>query len=722
MRIGTAIAALRSLLFVLIGIYVGVIINTTSDPNPESSNAINIRHGIHHNDKDDGESHSQILEQLKKSKNEIERLKSLTQDLNSKLKVSCKTNENTKQLPPATTVMTSSAKANRHPLCQSILPHPVPTAMDIWNQHILGILTNSRSPNDIRFNFHDFTTQLLQIVSPRLPRSVKTTPFDWRPVENALTVAWERYQYLQLPKEERDKISILEKQPRPLKILAMGGSVAVGRNCAALKGTLGFEWVLPLRECNWIARLDHFLNNFFLGEDKNRVEQLIDVSKVAMGGTNTATGSVLWQYDLIPEKARSPDIVINAYSTNDMHVLTMLEAESSNMTLRDKTFDVIQQYVRQVLGSKHCRSSSDGSDNNNNKVMIPPLLLHMDDYLGNEQVKIWETTELAQGVQVLANYYGFVSISYADVIREFVYGDTYETWFSSEWWVGGEKDKKYERQIHPGMGMHISQIWVAAYNLLHLASSYCSMPTDVIRHLGKNNITDYQAGLWGLPELGTQIEAVKGKPLPHPEGLPPELTQDLLLEDITSLWKSQSQSEKEPSNPATLCKSNQGSSAEATLKKCPFSWVSGLSLQQNDVALVKKYFETQPSTWEGWELKNDEKIGFIPKKQTDGKNPRMVLDFTYPQTIHSVTIFFMKSYGDTWENSELNAKIWSSVNNEQYLLEERSILGTHDKKTSEMYTEEIILSNPSDAGEKIQLEVSLVGGTMFKIMGIVVCS
>ena len=136
-------------------------------------------------------------------------------------------------------------------------------------------------------------------------------------------------------------------------------------------------------------------------------------------------------------------------------------------------------------------------------------------------------------------------MSYADVIREFVYGDTYETWFSSEWWVQDKTTKKkgsmvFDRQIHPGMGMHIASIWVTAYNLLQLASTYCSIPTDVVNHLKNNSISEYRAGLWGLPELDGRFKDPKGKPQSQPEGLPPELTKDLLLEDITSLWRDQS--------------------------------------------------------------------------------------------------------------------------------------------------------------------------------------
>ena len=156
-----------------------------------------------------------------------------------------------------------------------------------------------------------------------------------------------------------------------------------------------------------------------------------------MGGTNTAVGSQIFEYDLVPEEARHPDIVINGYATNDMHVLTVLEAQSGNQTLSQRVFEMTQEFVRSVLAPKPCQDK--------------PLLLHMDDYLGNEQREIMATMELSQAVSALASYYGFGRVSYANVVRDIVYGDTKEFWFSPEgWWP--PKAKQMEREIHPGMG------------------------------------------------------------------------------------------------------------------------------------------------------------------------------------------------------------------------------------------------------------------------------
>ena len=599
------------------------------------------------------------------------------------------------------------------------MPNPTPSATSIWYTNILKILDASRVPNDSRYQFHDFTTQLLQIISPRLSRSVKTIPYDWKPVDNALRVAWERYQYLQLPKKQRRKIT---NPPRPLKMLIMGGSLLVGTNCRALLSELGLHFRLPKRDCTWSNRVGQFINAYF-GATNSEKEPLIEVTKVAMGGTNTATGSVIWQYDLIPVEARNPDIVLNAYSTNDMHILTLLEAQSTNTTLRDRIFDMIQDFVRQVLQTKHC---SDNNNNNNFDEPIPPLLLHMDDYLGNEQRKIWETTELSQGVQVLASYYGFATMSFADVVRDLVYGDTYETWLSSEWWKTTKNVVNFEREIHPGMGMHIASTWVTIYNLLHLSSTFCSLPTPY----QPKNISQYEPGLWGLPNLKLDAKEAKGKPKPQPKGLPPILTKDLLIEDVTALWKknaAEAESVASCKSEVKIMQETRSGPNRRYVSNVPFSWVSGLSLQQNNQTWIQEYFQQRSSMWTGWQLSNDgDKIGFTPlptASSSSANSTKMVLDFNFSQRIRSITFFFMKSYGDKWQNSQLEAKVWRpSQSNDRRLLDERHLLGTHNKQTSEMYTEEIILKEPVDAGETVQLEATLVGGTTFKIMGLAVCS
>ena len=102
----------------------------------------------------------------------------------------------------------------------------------------------------------------------------------------------------------------------------------------------------------------------------------------------------------------------------------------------------------------------------------------------------------------------------------------------------------------------------------------------------------------------------------------------------------------------------------------------------------------------------------------------MVLEFFFAQTIRSVTLFYMKSYGEKWQGSQLRLRVWktSTMTSKDIALHEIVISGIHNKQTSEMYTEEILLSESIKAGDTIRIEAMLSGGTMFKIMGLAICS
>merc|ERR1712166_1306298 len=149
-------------------------------------------------------------------------------------------------------------------------------------------------------------------------------------------------------------------------------------------------------QCAWPVRLESLLNGV-------AGMPLFRVATVALGGTNTATGNTLWSYNLLPDSVSFPDILVNSYSTNDMHVehteMGHVEhTESSIMRMQ-------QQFIRSVLRSPDgCRK--------------PPLLIYLDDYVGNEQNEILRTMALSSSLNLLGSYYGIATVSYADGVRE----------------------------------------------------------------------------------------------------------------------------------------------------------------------------------------------------------------------------------------------------------------------------------------------------------------
>ena len=631
----------------------------------------------------------------------------------------------------------------------------IPSALSLWFQHYKNVHRASHlSTNDFNYRLHDFTADLLHLISPRLSKSTVALPQDWTIVRRILDKLEKRIQYLQQQKQNHNAESRSNdpsaSAPEPVQIVVLGGSVLVGRNCRKLMKDFDLQFLLPNRECTYSFRLQVFLdlithvllhNPFNDNTDyavptskeaRDLTPQLFQVTKIAMGGTNTAVGSQIFRYDLLPEAARRPDIVINGYATNDMHILTILEMQASGRTLREGVFDMLQDFVRNILRvpDDSCQAHENNGNNqkdgdNGMSGDQPPLLIHLDDYLGNEQREIVQTMDLSQSVSVLAQYYGFSAISYANVVRDWVYGDTHEFWFSPEgWWPPGSK---MEREIHPGMGAHIVTTWIIAYNMLHIASTYCTLEPYLDdmkdgKGDGATSLLDYETSLWAsqLVPMKNDLKEAPGRPLRVPDGLPPKLTKDLSLEDVSEQWRSRAKRSQRQQTAST------SSCGDKNQRRCPFSWVSGLSLQQNDLSWINDLFSvhTMPSS-QKWKLVDEGgKVGFLASPS----HADWVLEFRLQQPISTVTVFYLKSYGEKWMKSRAQVSIcfaaaqsWAGADGWTPVAS-MELLGSHAKNTSEMYTQELSFrEQTAAANQTIRVAFKLIGGITFKTMGLAIC-
>jgi len=79
---------------------------------------------------------------------------------------------------------------------------------------------------------------------------------------------------------------------------------------------------------------------------------VVYIQSDALGGTNTEFAIQRYQHGLLPESMPNPDIVINSYSSNDMHILSMHRAESMNISLYQAVWDLIQEFVGTVRGTQ----------------------------------------------------------------------------------------------------------------------------------------------------------------------------------------------------------------------------------------------------------------------------------------------------------------------------------------------------------------------------------
>jgi hypothetical protein len=303
---------------------------------------------------------------------------------------------------------TTTTAANQTPVAL------VPSAMSLWMSHLDDIHRASRLPQDARaYVGRNITTQLLELLSPRLPLSVKSVVRDWTSVDAIMNKAYLRYDYLTNQKETWP--SDLPPPP-PVKIVVMGGSVTMGINCNS-----GLPRGKP-NLCAWSDRLYHLINQVFdtqsgTGSQQQQQPQLphrqdfflqgnplVQIESLASGGTNSAIGARILEYDILPAAMSNPDIIINAYSTNDMHVLSAIDAQEKNLTLEEFAMDTIQDFMRAALsptnnankcdttkaaGTTTTTATSDSTSADGGfDLPPPPLVIHWNDYLGNEQHEV----------------------------------------------------------------------------------------------------------------------------------------------------------------------------------------------------------------------------------------------------------------------------------------------------------------------------------------------
>jgi hypothetical protein len=658
---------------------------------------------------------------------------------------------------PKERLETTSSLEARHPVCQQLgtklfsnNEFVVPSAPFVWTEFLSEIHTASDLlPNDPKYAFHDFTAHLLQLVSSRLPRTTQTLPRTWDSLHAVLDIGWKRYQYFQahpdaLQPSGYGQPPMIDKDyphpeniPRPIQILILGGSLLQGTNCRKMIRDLNIQMWLPLKHCNWGHRLGAFLNQVLQAP-------LVEVTNIGVGGTNTETGSILLHHELIPPQAQNADIIINGYSTNDMHVWTMEQAGHSNATLGDQVRSMVEDFYRNAtrLGRTPCNQR------------VEPLLIYLDDYLGNEQREILTTMEGSSAVQSLARYYGFPTFSYADLVRDWVYGDTHETWFSPEgWFLNGDV---MEREIHPQLGMHVVASWVVAYNMLNMVANFCSI--EPWRHAGSgdDNMLEQsyeaiQRVVPQLPDLRNDAQYIpKGKPRAPPKGLPPRLTKTLLLDHVSELWAQEVAEQQHKENVgAESCQDG----ADANRQKCPFAWVTRIRVVpipgvadtelENDGDAANAYWKAHAVTDFGdpktsdWAFQSDHmKIGAVPMK---GVGSELLLEIpaksassTTPVVGHeplvdTVTLFYMKSYGEKWMDSTIRLEVKAKSSSQAIdpsadwvTLSSIELTGWHAKSTSETFTETLRFGNAADI-QQLQVAATLIKGETFKIMGLLAC-
>lgn len=534
------------------------------------------------------------------------------------------------------------------------------TASRLWNKFLPEIIKASRNPDlpelQTKENEEKMINLLKVVILPsRLRRSVRHIPtFNKSSIKHILDIVMKR---LKDP----------GRSP-PLRIAVFGGSVTIGRNC------LGKPEYHNLA-CAWPRRFELLVNQIFQ-------KDVVRVYNLGVGGTNSDTGTRMLKYWMFPEelKESGPDVIINSYSTNDSVPPWNVTKDQDLVNLiLDQSRDRLQSFVREALHLRPCA--------------YPPLVIHVDDWLGPIQTALLGELSYNTAMVQIAKWYDTFAISYADVVRDIVYTNTSDTTFFKEW------------DAHYGHWAHLTIAWTVCFASLELLSNFCddnALQTDSKR-------ID--------PSSTPETSAPTNYPLyDHSHGrlpfLPPVLSRNLLLKNITNEWKSSI--DDYAKNNATSIDCSNGDH-----NPCLSAWIA--APEHFGTYEINMFMLTYAKENHGWVVEKDTKDGWAQKVGLVATchNASFTVKFeNITKPLRVITIFYLKSYGSKWKDS----RALVTVSNETSMMSSHDLSGEHDLNYSLTYSERIELQRSLEKGSNVNLKVQVKMGNTFKIMGLMFCS
>jgi hypothetical protein len=178
-------------------------------------------------------------------------------------------------------------------------------ASSIWRAHFHDILEASILHIDEGRSHQNWTKQLLELLTPEfMARALRTSP-SYKDIERIMRITDERMNNSSAP---------------PLHVGVFGGSVTVGTGFEVVPKELKKQVqpggdLVGGRSCVWP-------NRFQLVADSFSGKGVVQIDNLAVGGTaspQVQPAISYWIYlSTWPLKDRGPDVIVNAYATNNL--------------------------------------------------------------------------------------------------------------------------------------------------------------------------------------------------------------------------------------------------------------------------------------------------------------------------------------------------------------------------------------------------------------------
>ena len=537
-------------------------------------------------------------------------------------------------------------------VCETIGVH---SASRLWRDHFEDILLPAfqNHPLDKDGVHHAWIERFLRAMDPTQQRSGRRRSLSPTDLQNMLSILEARRSNASAP---------------PLSVAIFGGSVTEGRGCQNLPVELDPFFssttnLPPIRggTCAWPSRLQH-LADAVLGPN------MVHIHNLAVGGTNTALSIPIIDYHLYPLH-QPPDVMVNAYSVNDN--LFDWRGTADNTQSYDhlkRTLHKAQAFVRTARQSKPCQT--------------PPVVLFVDEYVGNQNKKLLGEDIRNDGVRLVADYYEMGYVRRSDQAHILV--QTNETLLSPSWF----KNDQWATEVHFGMPGHVQMALVTAYYVLEEVVQYCQEK----------------------PPTTTASS----------ERLPPPLDFATPWSTLPSLWRT-------TAAPTTTDRAHDcAKTAWTHAPPCPLAFVATPTGTAKSPLQLHNYLKSFVQSNTGWlEVKNkrdgwQNKLGYVATEK--GAKVTMVLE-SLENRVRVVTLQFMKSYGDLWDGSEAEFVVQIHRGDVLKHTETFRLEGYHQSNTSISYEHvQDLGEHYAELGDRLTFSMELVAGPQFKVMALMLCS
>jgi hypothetical protein len=547
------------------------------------------------------------------------------------------------------------------------------TASSTWRAHLHGLLEASIHPMDEGRVHQNWTKELLDVVTPELMERALRTQSSYKDIDRIIRIIDKRLHNSSSP---------------PLHVGVFGGSVTVGSGCEVLPKEIKKKVrkrsgdSVKGRNCAWPYRLQRLADSF-LGKG------VVQIHNLAVGGTNSKQAQPVISYWLYPPNSpligRGPDVIVNAFSPNDNLQHWKVTNATGDFTHFQNTLNMTHGFVQTALRSRPCHD--------------PPVVLFVDEYIGNQHVLLLGETIRHDAVQLISNQAKFGYISSAFAARPLVYADTSETLFSASWYQRGKRI----RDVHFGMPGHVFLSWVFAYSVLKAAVDFCVDQEFHDEDLRSSSV-------------------LKGPQILVQSDFSPDLTSGVSWTNVTSQWNERETGRARAEE--KFCRSSTSNE-----KPCQFAFVATPAGTAHNAGQLNGYIAPFKVSSTGWAGQNDIKIGGWQNKLglvASKAGASIVLELkNIENSIRFLTLDSLKSYGEKWANSEaeFNITIWDTSSN--FVEHETSfrVKGYHGQNTSISSSYRLDLGvHSAKPGRTVTVQIKLVGGTMFKIIALMLCS